>query len=74
LDLHFFKDRDPSPTPLYDKGGKRVNTKDQRAKNKLMEERHILIEKALNVNPLFRPPADYRPVMNKKSKKNLYSC
>jgi len=69
LDLHFFKDRDPSPTPLYDKGGKRVNTKDQRAKNKLMEERHILIEKALNVNPLFRPPADYRPVMNKKSKK-----
>jgi len=69
LDLEFFRDREPSPTPVYDKLGKRVNTKEQRAKNKLMEERHILIEKALTVNPLFRPPADYRPVMNKKNRK-----
>jgi len=69
LDLEFFRDRSPSPTPVYDKMGKRVNTRDQRARNRLMNERHILIEKALTINPMFRPPADYRPVMNKKNKK-----
>jgi splicing factor 1 len=68
-DLEFFRERSTSPTPVYDKLGKRVNTRDQRARNRLMNERHILIEKALKINPLFRPPADYRPYMNKKNKK-----
>jgi splicing factor 1 len=69
LDLEYFRDRSLSPTPVYDKMGKRVNTREQRARNRLMNERHILIEKALTINPLFRPPADYRPLMNKRNKK-----
>jgi len=69
LDLEFYRERSPSPTPVYDKLGKRVNTRENRSKNNLMNERHILIEKALRINPLFRPPADYRPLLNKKSKK-----
>eukprot|EP01121_Diplochlamys_sp_Union-15-3_P005183 TRINITY_DN15521_c0_g1_i1.p1 TRINITY_DN15521_c0_g1~~TRINITY_DN15521_c0_g1_i1.p1 ORF type:complete len:306 (-),score=72.16 TRINITY_DN15521_c0_g1_i1:49-966(-) len=49
--------------------GKRTNTREQRAKDKLVKERHVLIERALKINPLFRPPPDYKPVSSKKTKK-----
>jgi len=68
LDLEFYRERSPSPPPVYDKLGKRVNTREYRSRNRLMNERQVLIEKALEINPLFHPPADYRPI-SKKSKK-----
>jgi splicing factor 1 len=61
--------REPSPEPIYDNNGKRLNTKDQRAKNKLLEERQLLVEVALTMNPNFKPPADYTQTAIKKFKK-----
>ncbi|KNC76430.1 hypothetical protein SARC_11070 [Sphaeroforma arctica JP610] len=54
--------RSPSPEPIYDQYGKRLNTREQRTKTKLEEDRHNLIQKILEVNPEYRPPADYKPV------------
>ncbi|OZJ04483.1 hypothetical protein BZG36_02673 [Bifiguratus adelaidae] len=52
--------RSPSPEPTYDAQGKRTNTRELRYKAKLENERHKLVEKALKMNPMFRPPADYK--------------
>jgi len=54
---------------MYDSQGKRTNTREQRAKDKLIRERHILIEKAMKINPTFRPPPDYKPISTKKTKR-----
>jgi len=62
-------DRSPSPEPIYDSSGKRTNTRDQRAKERLNLERHQLVEKAIAMNPQFKPPADYTPVHTKKMRK-----
>jgi splicing factor 1 len=61
LDIDYTNERDrsPSPEPVYDAQGKRVNTREQRAKNKLNAERHSLVLLAKSMNPLFKPPADY---------------
>ncbi|KAG1473287.1 hypothetical protein G6F56_001036 [Rhizopus delemar] len=52
--------RSPSPEPVYDANGKRVNTREARYKKKLEDERHRLIEIALKTIPNFRPPIDYK--------------
>lgn len=52
--------RSPSPEPVYNTEGKRVNTRDARYRKKLEDERHRLIETALKENPDFKPPADYK--------------
>ncbi|KAG1178262.1 hypothetical protein G6F70_004982 [Rhizopus microsporus] len=52
--------RSPSPEPVYDANGKRVNTREARYKKKLEDERHRLIEIALRTIPNFRPPIDYK--------------
>jgi hypothetical protein len=54
---------------VYDAQGKRVNTKDQRAKQKLEQERAFLIEKVFKIYPSFKPPYDYRPEQAKKTMK-----
>lgn len=69
LDLEFINERSPSPEPIYDMQGKRINTRDQRARDKLIEERQRLVELALIMNPKFKPPADYTPAPTKKMKK-----
>jgi splicing factor 1 len=68
LDLDL-QSREPSPEPVYDAMGKRVNTKEQRAKDKLNRERGELIKKAILCNPGFRPPSDFKPMQTKKYKK-----
>ena len=52
--------RSPSPPPVYDARGRRTNTKEQRYKRKLEEERHRLVEIALKMIPNFVTPDDYR--------------
>ncbi|CDO96196.1 unnamed protein product [Kluyveromyces dobzhanskii CBS 2104] len=52
--------RSPSPPPVYDSRGRRTNTREQRYKRKLEEERHRLVEIALRMIPNFVTPADYR--------------
>lgn len=46
--------RSPSPEPIYDAMGKRLNTREQRFKEKMTSERNSIIEIALRKNPMFR--------------------
>src|SRR5690606_33273834 len=40
--------------------GRRVNTRENRYRRRLEDERHKLIEKAMKVIPNYHPPSDYR--------------
>ncbi|CAB5118909.1 unnamed protein product [Rhizophagus irregularis] len=62
------KERSPSPEPIYDSQGKRVNTREYRYRKKLEDERHKLIEEAVRRNPDFKPPADYKSLQKYKIK------
>ncbi|XVF49391.1 hypothetical protein PTKIN_Ptkin04bG0007900 [Pterospermum kingtungense] len=61
--------RSPSPEPIYDNMGIRINTREYRAREKLSKERQEIISQILKKNPAFKPPADYRPP---KLQKKLY--
>jgi hypothetical protein len=52
--IDYGAERSPSPEPIYDTQGKRVNTRDQRAKDKLLEERQKSIEMATAMWPGFK--------------------
>lgn len=54
------EDRSPSPEPVYDNAGKRLNTREVRARGKLENERHKLILDMYKCNPEYKPPADYK--------------
>ncbi|KAI6210128.1 Branchpoint-bridging protein [Aphelenchoides besseyi] len=53
-------ERSPSPEPVYDSNGKRLNTRDVRKRQELEQLRHEKIQALLKVNPAYKPPADYR--------------
>ncbi|KAK3750361.1 hypothetical protein QZH41_010286 [Actinostola sp. cb2023] len=59
------EDRSPSPEPIYNTEGKRLNTRDFRVRKRLEEERHLKIQEALKLNPEFKPPSDYKPPLIK---------
>jgi splicing factor 1 len=61
--------RSPSPDPTYNEFGKRSNTRDQRIRDRLTQEKVDLIEHAMVRFPSFRPPADYKPEPKKWTKK-----
>ncbi|KAK9812787.1 hypothetical protein WJX72_003699 [[Myrmecia] bisecta] len=61
LDIPPEGERSPSPEPIYDRNGQRLNTREVRQKDKLMERRSFLIEELIKNDPSYRPPADYRP-------------
>ncbi|KAM0433998.1 hypothetical protein ACHAPT_003942 [Fusarium lateritium] len=52
--------RSPSPPPEYDSTGRRINTREQRYRRRLEEERHQLVETAMRTIPAYHPPYDYR--------------
>jgi len=52
--------RSPSPEPIYNQEGKRLNTREFRTRKKLEEERHNLVQRVLKANPEYKPPQDYR--------------
>lgn len=58
-------DRSPSPEPIYNSEGKRLNTREYRVRKKLEEERHTLIKQAIEEIPNYKPPADYKPPAQK---------
>eukprot|EP01097_Dermamoeba_algensis_P000464 TRINITY_DN1159_c0_g1_i1.p1 TRINITY_DN1159_c0_g1~~TRINITY_DN1159_c0_g1_i1.p1 ORF type:complete len:434 (-),score=117.64 TRINITY_DN1159_c0_g1_i1:731-1999(-) len=68
IDAHYI-DKEESPEPVYDNMGKRVNTKEMMARERIKRERQKLIELAFKIHPGFRPPPDYVPMRMKKSKK-----
>jgi len=54
--------RSPSPEPVYDpKTGLRMNTKEQRYKDKYVRERNSLIAEVLVMDPSYMAPPDYKP-------------
>jgi splicing factor 1 len=62
LEIQDYDIRSPSPEPIYDpKTGQRINTREARAKEKLLKERNTCIEECLRIDPLYKPPADYKP-------------
>ncbi|KAG2691254.1 hypothetical protein I3843_08G001300 [Carya illinoinensis] len=61
--------RSPSPEPIYDNMGIRINTREYRARERLNKERTDIISQIIKRNPAFKPPADYRPP---KLQKKLY--
>ncbi|GLT40247.1 hypothetical protein SLA2020_143970 [Shorea laevis] len=61
--------RSPSPEPIYDNNGVRINTREYRARERLNKERQEIISQIIKKNPAFKPPADYRPP---KLQKKLY--
>ncbi|KAF7824875.1 splicing factor-like protein 1 [Senna tora] len=61
--------RSPSPEPIYDNNGVRINTREYRARERLQKERQEIISQIIKKNPAFKPPADYRPP---KLQKKLY--
>ncbi|XP_057511803.1 splicing factor-like protein 1 [Actinidia eriantha] len=61
--------RSPSPEPVYDNLGIRINTREYRARERLNRERQEIISQIIKRNPAFKPPADYRPP---KLQKKLY--
>jgi splicing factor 1 len=54
------ENRSPSPEPVYDNAGKRLNTREVRARGKLEGERHKLILEMMKLNPEYKPPGDYK--------------
>ncbi|ORM39491.1 Branchpoint-bridging protein [Babesia sp. Xinjiang] len=54
--------RPPSPPPVYDRNGSRVNTRDVRAKNAMNAEYNRLVEYLLKQLPGFVASADYKPL------------
>jgi len=54
------RERSPSPPPTYDNAGRRTNTREVRYRQKLEDERHSLVSKAVRVIPEFKLPHDYR--------------
>lgn len=65
------EDRSPSPEPIYNNEGKRLNTREFRTRKKLEDERHALIQNMFQINPAYKPPADYKPPQQKISEKVL---
>lgn len=57
--------RSPSPEPVYDATGKRLNTREIRKRQELEQRRHEKIQALLKLNPNYKPPADYRLSIDK---------
>lgn len=54
-------ERSPSPPPIYDSQGVRLNTREVRMREKLGERRNALIEQLIKEDSTYKPPSDYRP-------------
>ncbi|CRG93812.1 transcription or splicing factor-like protein, putative [Plasmodium gallinaceum] len=54
--------RPASPPPIYDKNGSRINTREARIKNSMIEEHHRLVEYLLKHVEGFVAPSNYKPI------------
>ncbi|PWW75702.1 hypothetical protein C7212DRAFT_357811 [Tuber magnatum] len=60
--------RSLSPDPVYDMTGRRINVREARYRERLEAERHDLVAKAFQLNPLYKPPSHYRRPVTKHEK------
>ena len=54
------RDRSPSPEPIYNNQGVRINTRIDRTKNKLINQRNNAITKLKEIDPDYQPPSAYK--------------
>lgn len=54
--------RSPSPPPIYDQLGHRMNTREGRKREQLDLERREAIGECLKLNPSYKPPSGYKSV------------
>ncbi|EEC14387.1 zinc finger protein, putative [Ixodes scapularis] len=54
------EERSPSPEPIYNSAGKRLNTREYRVRKRLEDERHMHITEMFTINPDYKPPSDYK--------------
>lgn len=64
--------RSPSPPPKFDAYGRRTNTRDLRYREKLEDERKVLVDRAMKNDPNFRPPADLQLRRNGRPMEKVY--
>ena len=54
------RDRSPSPEPIYNNQGVRINTRIDRTKNKLINQRNNAITKLKEIDPEYQPPSAFK--------------
>lgn len=54
--------RSPSPPPLYDSLGHRMNTREGRKREQLDVERREAIGECMKLNPSYKPPSGFKPI------------
>lgn len=63
LDIDSNEDtRSPSPPPLYDTLGHRMNTREGRKREQLDIERREAIGECMKLNSAYKPPSGYKPI------------
>ncbi len=54
------RERSPSPEPIYNNRGVRINTREDRTRNKLINQRNAALTKLKTLDPTYQPPAAYK--------------
>jgi hypothetical protein len=54
------RDRSPSPEPIYNSNGKRMNTRLESTRNKLISQRNGCITRLKDLDPSYQPPSQFR--------------
>ena len=54
------RDRSPSPEPIYNNKGVRINTREERTRNQLVSQRNNAITKLKEIDPTYQPPSHYK--------------
>jgi len=54
------RDRSPSPEPIYNSKGLRMNTREERTRNKLINQRNNAITKLKALDPTYQPPSSFK--------------
>lgn len=56
--------RSPSPPPIYNENGKRINIREVRDSEAIIKEKSNIIEEAMRINPTFIPPHDFKVILS----------
>ena len=60
------RDRSPSPEPVYDRDGQRLNTRERLDRERYAARRAELVESIVEMCPAFCPPPDHRPAKKQR--------
>ncbi len=54
------RDRSPSPEPIYNNKGFRINKREDRVRSRLVNQRNAAISKLKTLDPTYQPPSHYK--------------